>query len=236
MTTVGPLGERPVTAPQLLDLCDRALGEVSRRRHLFGWLRAPGGEDWLAVDAYYPGQRLVVMCREQPEPGDELIAERVPEHGLRLLVLGPEEIHGDPAGVDEALRRRLAQLGPPPRPRAEPVGGGPGVVAKTVAALAQREPAPHPRRPPAVPPPPREAVTRGLEFVATHAVQIDETAHAAAVSRHRKPIRRPRSAPIRRRAGAVAPATRRHPATAALLIALLVIVGVVAVAIVTAAH
>lgn len=125
MTTGGPLGERLVTAPQLLDLCDQALGEISRRRHLFSWLRGPGADEWLAVDAYYPANRLVVTCRE-PTAYDELIAERVPEHGLRLLALAPDELAGDPAGVDAALRRRLEQLSP-------------------------REPAPAPRLPPAVP-------------------------------------------------------------------------------------
>ncbi|HWE34674.1 MAG TPA: hypothetical protein VG410_14375 [Solirubrobacteraceae bacterium] len=245
MTTGGPLGERSVTAPQLLDLCDRALGEVSRRRHLFGWLRAPGAEEWLAVDGYYPGNRLVVVCCDEPTADDELIAERVAEHGLRLLALAPEELAADPAGVDAALRRRLDQLGPPPpRPRALPVNGERGPVAKTVAALAQREPVPQPRRQPAVPPPAREAVTRGAEFVATHRVKIDQTAHAAAISRHRKPIRRSSGGPIRRgtsgpaggRARALAPAARRHPVAAALLIAGLVIVVVVAVAIVAAGH
>jgi hypothetical protein len=247
MTTGGPLGERSVTAPQLLDLCDRALGEVSRRHHLFGWLRAPGTDEWLPVDAYYPGNRLVVVCSDGPRAGDELIDERVPEHGLRLLRLVPGELTGAPDDPETALRRRLDALGPPPpRPRAVPIDPGPGAVARTVAALAQRDPAPQPRRPLPRPPvtPPREAVARGAEFVAARRVEIDELAHAAALSRHRQPLRRSRREPIPRRTngpaanrgGAPTRAPRRHPAMAALLIAVLVIIVVVAVAIVSAAH
>jgi ferric-dicitrate binding protein FerR (iron transport regulator) len=97
-------------------------------------------------------------------------------------------------------------------------------------------------RPPVTPP--REAVTRGAEFVAARRDEIDELAHAAAVSRHRQPLRRSHrdpsarrtSGPAASRGGAPIRATRRHPATAALLIAVLVIVVVVAVAIVSAAH
>jgi hypothetical protein len=50
-------------------MCDRLLDEVGRRRHMFAWLRAPGAGagEWLAVDAYYPRARLVVMCG--PSPG-----------------------------------------------------------------------------------------------------------------------------------------------------------------------
>ena len=136
MTTGGPLGERLVSAPQLLDLCDQALGELSRRRHLFAWLRAPGAEDWLAVDAYYPGHRLVVMCREAPAEDEQLIATQVPEHGLRLLTLAPDELASDPAGVQAALGRRLDQLRPAPSRSRPP------------AALAASRPKPVRRSPP----------------------------------------------------------------------------------------
>ncbi len=247
MTTGGPIGERPVTAPQLLDLCDRTLGEISRRDHLFGWLRAPAADGWLPVDAYYPGNRLVVLCRDSPNGGDEAIDERVREHGLRLLRLAPGELKGDSAEVETALRRRLQALGPaPPRPRAVPLDPGPGAVARTVVALAQRDPPRQPRRLPPRPPvtPPRQAITRGTEFVAARRVEIDGNAHAAAVSRHRRPLRRSRREPMRRsrtgqaaaRGGAPTRVTRRHPTAAALLIAVLVIVVVVVVAIVTGAH
>jgi hypothetical protein len=154
MTTGGPLGERLVTAPQLLDLCDQALGEISRRRHLFSWLRGPGADEWLAVDAYYPANRLVVMCRERPAASDELIAERVPEHGLRLLALAPDELAADPAGVDAALRRRL-----------EP--------------LRRREPAPQPRLPP--PDPSHRQPTRAPR---PQAIRRERTRGVAPPARH----------------------------------------------------
>ena len=117
MTTDGLLGERPhasaspLPVPQILDLCDRIVGEIGRRAHIFGWLRGADDESWLTVDAYYPANRLVVICRERPTDTDELIAERVPQHGLRLLTLAPDELADDPAGVDAALRRRLDALG-----------------------------------------------------------------------------------------------------------------------------
>jgi hypothetical protein len=100
---------------QILDLCDRALGESGRRRHLFAWLRAPGAgpEEWLPVDAYYPSHRLVVVWREQPSASDSVFADQVPAHGLRLLELSPAVLDADPAG---SLRRMIADLAPPPEP------------------------------------------------------------------------------------------------------------------------
>src|SRR6202140_615734 len=98
MTISGPLGERParnappVAVPQLLDLCDRLIGEVGRRRHLFGWLRRPGSEDWVPVDEYYPGNSLLVVGRDEPADEDRLIETHVPEHGLRLLRLEPAQM------------------------------------------------------------------------------------------------------------------------------------------------
>jgi hypothetical protein len=107
---------------EILDLCDRALGEPGRRRHLFTWLRSPdsGPEEWLPVDAYYPSHRLVVVWRERPSPSDSLLAAQVPAHGLRLLQLSPTALDADPA---VSLRRMIANLAPPPeaepsRPRA----------------------------------------------------------------------------------------------------------------------
>jgi hypothetical protein len=80
---------------------------------MFTWLRAPGAgrEDWLTVDAYYPGKRLVVVWHEQASHNDPLFAELVPAHGLRLLELGPQDTS------ELALRRRIEDLGPA-RPRA----------------------------------------------------------------------------------------------------------------------
>ena len=102
---------------EVLDLCDRVLGEPGRRRHLFAWLRAPGAgpEEWLPVDAYYPSHRLVVIWREQPSTQDGVYEEEVPAHGLRLLELSPAALDGDPAA---GLRRMIAELGAAPTPRA----------------------------------------------------------------------------------------------------------------------
>ena len=106
--------------PDVLDLCDRILGEPGRRLHLFAWLREPGAgaEDWLPVDAYYPAHRLVVVWRQDDAARDPTYSELVPAHGLRLLELSPDELVGDPAA---ALSQRIAGLGaavaPPPRER-----------------------------------------------------------------------------------------------------------------------
>ena len=71
----------------MLNLCDRLLDEVGRRQHLFSWLREPGAgtEEWLAVDAYYPARRLVVLCRDADGEHDGLFDELIPAHGLGLL-------------------------------------------------------------------------------------------------------------------------------------------------------
>lgn len=102
---------------EILDLCDRILGEPGRRRHLFAWLRAPGAgpEDWLAVDAYYPTHRLVVVWHEQPSPHDAVYAREVPAHGLRLVEVSPAALGGDPVA---SLRHMIAALGPVPAPAA----------------------------------------------------------------------------------------------------------------------
>src|SRR6478752_1555369 len=99
-----------------LSLCDRALGEVGRRSHRFAWLRAPGGgpREWIPVDAYYPVNRLVVVCGERSVEDDAVFAELVPAHGLRLLELDPAELGAvgtggafeDPAAAEQALARR----------------------------------------------------------------------------------------------------------------------------------
>ncbi|MBV9309723.1 MAG: hypothetical protein JOZ73_02770 [Solirubrobacterales bacterium] len=111
---------RSLPIPALLDLCDRLLHEVGRRRHLFAWLRAAGAgpEEWLAIDCYYPGNRLVVICREEPAEHDHLYRELVPAHGMRLLELVPAELGGDEHAAARAISERIASLGPAPeRPR-----------------------------------------------------------------------------------------------------------------------
>jgi hypothetical protein len=113
---------QPLSVALTLNMCDRVLQELGRRQHLFTWLRAPGAElgDWLKVDAYYPGNRLVVVWREQPGPNDHVYSELVPTRGLRLLELQPSDIDGSPEGTELALRRMIAALGPAPRRATEP--------------------------------------------------------------------------------------------------------------------
>ncbi len=118
---------RGLSAPTILAMCDRLLGEVGRRRHMFSWLRAPGAaaDAWLPVDAYYPASRLVVMCHLSPGPHDELYRELVPAHGLGLLVLDPGRLGDDPAVVQSALAAKIFDLehvarpAPPKAKRAE---------------------------------------------------------------------------------------------------------------------
>ncbi len=120
MTADGRAGQLPTEA--ILGLCDKVLGEVGRRSHRFAWLRAPGSvaDAWLPVEAYYPRQRLVVVCRSERAPYDHLFAELVPEHGLRLLQIAPVELGGDAAIAEPLLRRMIARLPAPPDRAAEP--------------------------------------------------------------------------------------------------------------------
>ncbi len=131
MTTdeLGPelMGEstaQRLTVAQALSICDRILGEPARRRHLFAWLRAPGAaaDEWLPVDGYYPGNKLVVVWHATPDANDRIYSELVPAHGFRLLELTPEALGGDPTEAEARLRARIDKLGPaPPRAReAEP--------------------------------------------------------------------------------------------------------------------
>src|SRR5262245_64749327 len=84
--------QEAMSAGSILAICDRLLDGVGRRRHMFAWLRAPGAGAgaWLAVDAYYPRARLVVMCRSETDPHDALYRELIPAHGLGLLMLDPD--------------------------------------------------------------------------------------------------------------------------------------------------
>lgn len=148
MTTDGLLGERPneighaLPVSRILDLCDRIVGEIGRRAHMFGWLRAGEDDRWLTVDAYYPGNRLVVVCSEEDGADEELYAERVPQHGMRLLTLAPSELGPDPAHARVLLEEWIAALGPtPPRPRDVSLDPGLGAVARAMASLAAQPPA-----------------------------------------------------------------------------------------------
>jgi hypothetical protein len=146
----------PLGASSVLNLCDRIVGERCRREHRFGWLRAPGDdpEAWIAVDGYYPGNRLVVLYRERPKPHDKLCAELIPQHGLRLLILAATELGAGREHAELTLRRLIESLGPAPvrtrehglpRRAAVDESGTPGdAVARAVASLA----APRPPTPP----------------------------------------------------------------------------------------
>lgn len=144
MTTegLGPeLGTGEIVTPaEALDVCDRIVGEPSRRRHLFSWLRAPEAprDQWLPVDAYYPRHRLVVVWRAQPEADDDLYRELIPAHGLRLIELTPAKIAGDRQEAGRRLRALLEAAGAtaiPARPtRPVPVHPGPQLAPAPAAA------------------------------------------------------------------------------------------------------
>jgi hypothetical protein len=158
------------------------VGEIGRRAHIFGWLRGADDDRWLTVDAYYPGQRLVVVCSDVRDADDALIAERVPAHGMRLLQVSPAELGDEVAGAREALEDRIAALGPaPPRPRDVQLDPAVGIVSRALESLAAPAPAPpaatdgtaRPLRPPRPVRPVRrvgasqaEAVSRATRFVA----------------------------------------------------------------------
>lgn len=136
----------PPSATALLNRCDVLFGEIGRRMHRFSWLRAAGApiEQCLVVDAYFPGNRVVVVCGTQTAEEDELCAVQVPAHGLRLLRLQPEQFASDPGQLTTRLADAIRALGPvPPRPQ-EPVPRSvpPRHVAPSLA------PAPTPARPP----------------------------------------------------------------------------------------
>jgi hypothetical protein len=109
--------ELGLPAPTILSMCDHLLGEVGRRHHMFAWLRAPGAGagEWLAVDAYYPRARLVVMCRSSPGPHDALYRELVPAHGLGLLTLDPPALGNDREAVRATLAAKFFDRERPPR-------------------------------------------------------------------------------------------------------------------------
>jgi hypothetical protein len=108
-------GDSGLGIPEILDLTDLLLAERGRRSHLFTWLKRPGGgpADWLAVDAYYPGNKLVVVCRDTAGPNWAVFGELIPAHGLRLLEVDRDQLVGGREPARQALEQRIAQLGPP---------------------------------------------------------------------------------------------------------------------------
>lgn len=133
-------GRMPLPTSAILAICDAVLGEVGRRSHLFGWLRDPaaGRDQWLAVDAYYPGHRLVVHCTAAGAETARLYGELIPAHGLRLLELDPDELADDEDGPQVAIEALIAELGPlraPPPPDQGELEES--VIARAVASLTQ---------------------------------------------------------------------------------------------------
>jgi len=116
-------------AGAILSMCDRLLDEVGRRDHRFAWLRVPGSSagpkappgaadyaNYLAVDAYYPRSRLVVMCRAESGPNDALYRELIPARGLGLMTLDPAALGDDPAVAQAAVAAKILDLEHVPRP------------------------------------------------------------------------------------------------------------------------
>jgi hypothetical protein len=125
----------------VIDLCDTILGEPASRQHRFDWLVGDPGRDGrprtLPVDAYYAEHRVVIEYRErqhdeavphfdkpdvltisgvhrgvQRQRYDQRRAVEIPAHGLRLIVVTPNDVAADQRG--RLLRRRdidLAALG-----------------------------------------------------------------------------------------------------------------------------
>ena len=179
----------------IVSLCDRVIGEAGRRRHMFSWLRTPGSEtgQWLAVDAYYPGNRLVVVCGEHSAEDDDLYAELVPAHGLRLLRTDEAELGADPVAAEGVLRRRIADLALPPRPTGSVAGSsdrerhaGPGTLARMAMAFAQGGAGSGGRAQPAVgarrPGPPRPGPRRPGPRPTTHSPQVEAAGVAAGLA------------------------------------------------------
>ena len=100
----------------IVDAADRRLGEIGRREHRFAWLQDDAGA-WIAVDAYYPGNRVVVLCHPDPQVRAQASAT-VPAHGLRLVVLNPAELM---AGAElDVLDAGLHDAGWTPGPARSP--------------------------------------------------------------------------------------------------------------------
>jgi hypothetical protein len=106
----------------VIDLCDEILGERALRQHHFVWLLGEpardGGARQLPVDGYYEVRRLVVEYRERQHDEavpffdrrqtvsgvgrgeqrrlyDERREREIPKHGLRLLVVRPQDLDAD---------------------------------------------------------------------------------------------------------------------------------------------
>lgn len=121
----------------VVEPCDELLGEEARRQNRFDWLRGDlnsvGTSVMLPVDAYYPALGLVIEYRErqhdQPVPFfdkpntvtvsgvhrgeqrrlyDRRRQEKIPAHGLQLVVITPADLTPSPNG--RLRRERGADL------------------------------------------------------------------------------------------------------------------------------
>ncbi len=178
-------GPRPaLSVPTVLAVCDGLLGEIGRRDHLFSWLRAPDSapDQWLAVSAYYPGKRMVVVCDAQPSPHKHLYEELVPAHGLRVLQVAVDDLPDDRDQARALLEVRIAALGPDPAPLREATApdsaSRAGPVASAVASLV-RAPAATDRPPQPAPSPQRAAMQRATRLLAARRAAAGDTWSAA---------------------------------------------------------
>lgn len=123
--TAGP-SSLPTDAARALAVCDGLLREVGRREHRFSWLRDPDGPDdqWLVVDGYYPSNKVVVYCGDDPDEL-RLYHHLVPEHGLYLLEVDPQDLPDDQLAAQALLRKQLLADGWSPRPESRPVAAPP---------------------------------------------------------------------------------------------------------------
>lgn len=123
--TAGP-SSLPTETDRALAVSDGLLREVGRREHRFAWLRDPDGppDQWLVVDGYYPSNKVVVSCSDDPDER-RLYRHLVPQHGLYLLLIEPEDLPDDPLAAQAVLRKQLEEDGWSPRPESGPVAAPP---------------------------------------------------------------------------------------------------------------
>jgi hypothetical protein len=123
--TAGP-SSLPTDTARTLAVCDGLLREIGRREHRFSWLRDPDGPDdrWLVVDGYYPSNKVVVYCGDDPDEL-RLYHQLVPQHGLYLLQIEPQDLPDDQLAAQALLRKQLEQDGWSPRPQSRPVAAPP---------------------------------------------------------------------------------------------------------------
>ncbi|HWD86229.1 MAG TPA: hypothetical protein VG321_10790 [Solirubrobacteraceae bacterium] len=123
--TAGP-SSLPTDRARTLAVCDGLLREVGRREHRFSWLRDPDGPDdrWLVVDGYYPSNKVLVYCGDDPDEL-RLYHQLVPQHGLYLLEIEPQDLPDDQLAAQALLRKQLQQDGWSPRPQSRPVTAPP---------------------------------------------------------------------------------------------------------------